>query len=128
MRRLLVVAGAMAVMLTGARALAHATKVTYSTTSSLDVERDDVVITQTDPSSSGEVKFRLVEIGGVIDELTSVPLDLALPSPNHDDASPQASITAATPPPSMLLLVGTGLTGLAGMVRRRLTRRNRIAW
>jgi len=67
-------------------------------------------------------------IGGVIDELTSVPLDLALPSPKHDDASPQASITAATPPPSMLLLVGTGLTGLAGMVRRRLTRRNRIAW
>ena len=49
------------------------------------------------------------------------------PASNHD-ASRQSSVTTATPPPSMLLLVGTGLTGLAGMVRRRLARRQRIAW
>ncbi|PYO02295.1 MAG: hypothetical protein DMD91_04620 [Candidatus Rokuibacteriota bacterium] len=102
MKRVLVVAGAVVVMLTGAVTPAHATTATYSTSSPLDVELR------------------------VIDEPTSVSLDQAPPSPNHDRA-PRTSMKAATPP-SMLLLVGTGLTGLAGMVRRRLARRHRIVW
>ena len=112
--RWLVVA-AMAVMLTGAVAPAHATTLTYSTRSSLDVGSDHVTLgTAPGPSSSDM-------------ELESLALDLVPPTSNHD-SSRQPSITTATPPPSMLLLVGAGLTGLAGMVRRRLARRQGIAW
>ena len=73
MKRVLVVAGAVVVMLTGAVTPAHATTATYSTSSPLDVELR------------------------VIDEPTSVSLDQAPPSPNHDRA-PRTSMKAATPP------------------------------
>jgi len=109
----LVVAGVVAVTLTGAMAPAHAT-MTSSTTTSLDVESDPVTLMARTAPTSSDV------------ELKSVAQDLA-PASTHD-ASRQSSMTTATPPPSMLLLVGTGLTGLAGMVRRRLARRHRIAW
>ena len=149
MRRSLVVAGALAVMLMGAVVPAQATTVTDAAMSSFDVENDSVLlIAQTDPSSGtentadildgtisedsnqSEVDYRLahVGIGGAVYEIESVSPDLIPSSSNHDEAPRPAGITAATPPPSMLLLVGTGLTGLAGMLRRRLARRHRIAW
>ena len=112
--RWLVVAGVVAVTLTGAMTPAHATTMTSSTTTSLDVESDPVTLMARTAPPSSDV------------ELKSVAQDLA-PASNHE-ASRQSSMTTATPPPSMLLLVGTGLTGLAGMVRRRLARRHRIAW
>src|SRR5262249_33400821 len=110
-----VVVGVLAVTLTGAMAPAQATPMTSSATTSLDTESDHVtLLARTALASPSDV------------ELESFARDLA-PASNHD-ASRQSSMTTATPPPSMLLLVGTGLTGLAGMVRRRLARRHRIAW
>ncbi len=113
--RWLVAVGVMAVALMGATAPAHATTQTFSAASSLDVESDQVrLVVQMAPVSSDL-------------ERESLALELAPPTASQD-ASRQSSMMTATPPPSVLLLVGTGLTGLAGMVRRRLARRHGIAW
>jgi microcystin-dependent protein len=112
--RWLVVAGVVAVTLTSAMAPAHATTPTSSITTSLDVESDPVTLVARMAATSSDVELERFAQGRA-------------PATNHD-ASRQSSMTTATPHPSMLLLVGTGLTGLAGMVRRRLARRHRIAW
>jgi len=75
-------------------------------------------------SSTGQVDFSVthVDIGLVSYDVRSNPLDLVPPSTNNGDATVQARVTV-TPEPSTLVLVGSGITGLAGMVRRRLARR-----
>jgi hypothetical protein len=125
MRRVRVVTSALAVMLLGVVLPAHATTVTNSTSGSLDVEPDHVIDTSGDRRPD-DVEYRVVrlEIGGAMFELEGVSLGPGQPSSPKDELAPPASITAATPPPSMLLLVGTGLAGLAGLVRRRLVRRH----
>ena len=113
--RWLVAVGVMAVSVMGAMAPAHATTLTFSAARPLDVESDQVrLVVQTAPVSSDL-------------ERESLALELAPPTASQD-ASRQSSMMTATPPPSVLLLVGAGLTGLAGMVRRRLARRHGIAW
>src|SRR5262249_38606396 len=80
--------------------------------------------TITATSSNGLVTFDVthVDIGLVSYDVRSNPLDLVPPSTNNGNATVQARVTV-TPEPSTLVLVGSGITGLAGMVRRRLARR-----
>src|SRR5437867_12067046 len=103
--RWVVAVGVMAVALMGATAPAHATTQTFSAASSLDVESEQVrLIVQMAPVSSDL-------------ERDSLALELAPPTASQD-ASRQASMRAATPPPSELLLVGTGRTAPPGRALR----------
>ena len=72
-------------------------------------------------SGTGVVNFTVtsVTIGGIQYSITNNPLNLVPPASNNGITTVQGLVTSEVPEPTSMLLLGSGLLGIAGGIRKR---------